>query len=92
MLELKRITRRFGANTAVDSVDLTIPQGQMVGVIGSSGAGKSTLLRLMALVQFGDTCTLLLSDELKALRWQLSWAWTNCSRDATLIVRSSSCA
>ena len=47
MLELKRITRRFGASTAVDSVDLAIPQGQMVGVIGSSGAGKSTLLRLI---------------------------------------------
>ena len=47
MLELKGITRRFGASTAVESVNLTIPQGQMVGVIGSSGAGKSTLLRLI---------------------------------------------
>jgi phosphonate transport system ATP-binding protein len=47
MLELRGITRRFGGTTAVDRVDLDIPQGQMVGVIGSSGAGKSTLLRLI---------------------------------------------
>ena len=47
MLELRGLTRRFGARTAVDAVDLAIPTGQMVGVIGRSGAGKSTLLRLL---------------------------------------------
>lgn len=44
---LKQVTRRFGKHTAVDSVDVEIPQGQMVGVIGRSGAGKSTLLRMI---------------------------------------------
>jgi phosphonate transport system ATP-binding protein len=47
MLELRGLTRRFGAVTAVDHVDLAIPEGQMVGIIGRSGAGKSTLLRLI---------------------------------------------
>jgi phosphonate transport system ATP-binding protein len=47
MLELRGLTRRFGATTAVDSIEIEIPSGQMVGVIGSSGAGKSTLLRLI---------------------------------------------
>jgi phosphonate transport system ATP-binding protein len=47
MLELSDVTRRFGANVAVDTVQLQIPQGQMVGVIGRSGAGKSTLLRMI---------------------------------------------
>ncbi|MEP3436368.1 MAG: phosphonate ABC transporter ATP-binding protein [Hoeflea sp.] len=47
MLELTEVTRRFGANTAVDSVSLRIPEGQMVGIIGRSGAGKSTLLRMI---------------------------------------------
>ncbi len=46
-LEIAGLTRRFGARTALDDVTLTIPQGQMVGVIGRSGAGKSTLLRLL---------------------------------------------
>jgi len=47
MLELQGLTRRFGARTAVDHISLTIPAGQMVGVIGRSGAGKSTLLRMV---------------------------------------------
>ena len=47
MLQLKGVTRRFGAVTAVDDVSLTVPRGQMLGVIGRSGAGKSTLLRMI---------------------------------------------
>ncbi len=47
MLELKGVTRTFGANRAVDDVTLTIGAGQLVGVIGRSGAGKSTLLRMI---------------------------------------------
>jgi len=47
MLEIRNVTRRFGNNAAVKSIDLTIPSGQMVGVIGASGAGKSTLLRMI---------------------------------------------
>lgn len=47
MLTLRRLTKRFGSCLAVDEVDLEIPTGQMVGVIGRSGAGKSTLLRMI---------------------------------------------
>ncbi|NMG04455.1 phosphonate ABC transporter ATP-binding protein [Azoarcus taiwanensis] len=47
MLELRNLTKRFGPATAVSEVTLTIPAGQMVGVIGRSGAGKSTLLRML---------------------------------------------
>ena len=47
MLTIERLTRRFGDFVAVDGVDLEIPAGQMVGVIGRSGAGKSTLLRMI---------------------------------------------
>jgi phosphonate transport system ATP-binding protein len=47
MLEISRVTRRFGAKTAVHDVSLQIPAGQMVGIIGRSGAGKSTLLRMI---------------------------------------------
>jgi phosphonate transport system ATP-binding protein len=46
-LEIRAVTRRFGKNTAVNGVNIVIPEGQMVGVIGRSGAGKSTLLRMI---------------------------------------------
>jgi phosphonate transport system ATP-binding protein len=47
MFKLEGVTRTFGTFTAVKSVTLNIPNGQMVGVIGRSGAGKSTLLRMI---------------------------------------------
>ena len=47
MLKISQVTRRFGAKVAVENVNLEIPAGQMVGVIGRSGAGKSTLLRMI---------------------------------------------
>ena len=47
MLKIENVTRRFGNNIAIDNVNVEIPQGQMVGIIGRSGAGKSTLLRMI---------------------------------------------
>ena len=47
MLELRKVTKRFGDTIAVNNVSLSFVPGQMVGVIGRSGAGKSTLLRLI---------------------------------------------
>jgi phosphonate transport system ATP-binding protein len=47
MLEIQGLSRRFGDVAAVDAVTLSVPAGQMVGVIGRSGAGKSTLLRMV---------------------------------------------
>lgn len=47
MLELHGLEKRFGTVRACDAVDLKIPHGQMVGIIGRSGAGKSTLLRMI---------------------------------------------
>jgi phosphonate transport system ATP-binding protein len=41
------VSRHFGSKTAVENVNLEIPAGQMVGIIGRSGAGKSTLLRMI---------------------------------------------
>jgi ABC-type multidrug transport system ATPase subunit len=42
-----RVTKRFGAITAVDDVDLTVGPGEIVGLLGANGAGKTTLIRLL---------------------------------------------
>jgi len=47
MLQTVNLTKDFGKVRAVEDVSLSIPHGQMVGIIGRSGAGKSTLLRLI---------------------------------------------
>ena len=43
-LELRGLTVRFGALTAVDGVDMTVDEGAFVGLIGPNGAGKTTLI------------------------------------------------
>ena len=48
MLQARGLTRRYGAITAVDAVDLELAPGDAVGLIGPNGAGKSTLLGLLA--------------------------------------------
>lgn len=45
---LDRLTRRFGTRTVLDRVELSIPKGQFVALVGRSGSGKSTLLRAIA--------------------------------------------
>jgi ABC-2 type transport system ATP-binding protein len=42
------LTRRFGDLTAVDGLDLEIPEGELFGLVGSDGAGKTTTLRMLA--------------------------------------------
>src|SRR5580698_11610065 len=42
------LTRTYGALTALNSLDLTINQGDLFGFIGSNGAGKTTTLRILA--------------------------------------------
>jgi phosphonate transport system ATP-binding protein len=46
-LRIHGLTRRFGSVVAVDDIDLDVPAGQMLGIIGRSGAGKSTMLRMI---------------------------------------------
>ena len=47
MIELRRITKRFGPGATVGPVDLAIARGETVALIGPSGSGKSTLLRIL---------------------------------------------
>ena len=47
-LTLVDLTKRFGSFTAVDQVNLTIPQGSFFALLGPSGCGKTTTLRMVA--------------------------------------------
>jgi branched-chain amino acid transport system ATP-binding protein len=47
LLDVRGVTRRFGGLTAVNGVDLSISQGELISVIGPNGAGKSTLFNLI---------------------------------------------
>ncbi|HYF79778.1 MAG TPA: ATP-binding cassette domain-containing protein [Symbiobacteriaceae bacterium] len=55
LIELRGLTKRYGALTALEDVSLTVPHGEIFGVLGQSGAGKSTLIRCVNLLERPDS-------------------------------------
>ncbi|MFE4971506.1 ABC transporter ATP-binding protein [Kitasatospora sp. NPDC056651] len=47
MIEIERLTKRYGATTAVDGLSFTVRPGTVTGFLGPNGAGKSTTLRMI---------------------------------------------
>jgi ABC-2 type transport system ATP-binding protein len=47
IIETRGLTRRFGALTAVDHLDLSVARGEIFGLVGPDGAGKTTTLRML---------------------------------------------
>ena len=54
MLELKGIYKSFGDTEVLKGVDVSVEEGDIVGIIGSSGSGKSTLLRCINFLEHAD--------------------------------------
>jgi D-xylose transport system ATP-binding protein len=54
LLELKGVTKRFGAVEALTDVDFEVNAGEVVALVGDNGAGKSTLIKAIAGIQPGD--------------------------------------
>ena len=46
-IDVRRLTRRFGAFTAVDGISFDVRRGEIFGFLGSNGAGKSTTIRML---------------------------------------------
>ncbi len=47
IVETKNLTKKFGEEAAVDSIDMDIPEGSIFGFVGPSGCGKTTTIRLL---------------------------------------------
>ena len=59
MIEATGLVKRFGAVTALDGVDLAVPEGTVLGVLGPNGAGKTTAVRILATLLRPDAGTAL---------------------------------
>jgi D-xylose transport system ATP-binding protein len=55
ILELKNISKRFGAVQALDGIDFEVYTGEVVALVGDNGAGKSTLIKVISGIDHPDT-------------------------------------
>ena len=53
-IRLRGVTKRFGDITAVDGLDLDVPEGTCVGLLGPNGAGKSTTMKMLTAQAIAD--------------------------------------
>ncbi|MBQ8359914.1 MAG: amino acid ABC transporter ATP-binding protein [Oscillospiraceae bacterium] len=59
LLDIKHLSKSFGANQVLRDIDFTVSKGEVISVIGASGSGKSTLLRCINLLETpnsGEIC------------------------------------
>ncbi len=47
MIEIRNVTKRYGAATVVDNVSMSVEKGEITVIVGTSGSGKSTLMRMI---------------------------------------------
>jgi ABC-2 type transport system ATP-binding protein len=64
-LNVSRLEKRFLNTTALNGVDMTIPAGQIVGLLGPNASGKTTLLKIIAGLQQPTAGQLLYSDSIE---------------------------
>jgi lipooligosaccharide transport system ATP-binding protein len=93
-IRLRGAVKRYGAITAVDGLDLDVPEGTCVGLLGPNGAGKSTTMRLLTAQAIADEGELevlgfKLPEESKQARAQLGVAPQLDNLDVTLTVEQN---
>jgi len=93
-IRLRGVVKRYGTITAVDGLDLDVPEGTCVGLLGPNGAGKSTTMRMLtgqAIADEGELEVLgfRLPEESKQARAQLGVTPQLDNLDTTLTVEQN---
>ncbi|MDD3574471.1 MAG: ATP-binding cassette domain-containing protein, partial [Methanospirillum sp.] len=63
MLNVNRVSKSFGGLKAVSNVDMTLREGEILGLVGPNGAGKTTLLNMISGVFRPDAGGIYFQDE-----------------------------
>ncbi|PXY23374.1 sulfonate ABC transporter ATP-binding protein [Prauserella coralliicola] len=69
-VHLESLRRSFGGTRVIDGLDLSIPDGQLVALLGRSGSGKSTLVRILAGLDDGYEADVLARPDSLAVAFQ----------------------
>lgn len=62
LIEVRKLTKRFGSNTVFENIDFDVAAGSVTVIIGPSGSGKTTLLRSLNALEVPDTGSIKIGD------------------------------
>lgn len=62
ILEVRNVSKRYAAHTALKNVSLTVPEGKIFGLLGPNGAGKTSLIRIITQITGADEGQVLFKD------------------------------
>src|SRR6188768_1339959 len=93
-MRLRGVVKRYGPITAVDGLDLDVPEGTCVGLLGPNGAGKTTTMKMLtaqAIADDGELSVLghVLPDDSKAARAECGVVPQLDNLDITLTVEQN---
>src|SRR4030066_103266 len=71
IVEMKGISKRFGAVQALNNVDLELRQGEILGLVGDNAAGKSTLMKILAGAYLPDSGEIYVEGEVAHIQGPL---------------------
>ena len=85
MIEVKDLTKSFGAVTAVDHITFSVNKGEILGFLGPNGAGKTTTMRILTgfIPATGGTATIAGFDSFEdsmEVRRRIGYSSRRCSR------------
>ena len=75
MLTIKNLTKHFDNRTIIDHLNLEIPEGKILTIVGPSGGGKTTLLRCLAGLETIDSGELWMVFLSILLKWTMPIKW-----------------
>ena len=75
LLECKNLCKEFDNKPILQNINLTIPKGKIVGLLGKNGAGKSTLIKLMNDLLTPTSGELLINGEKPGVHSKVLWIY-----------------
>lgn len=68
LLEMKGISKSFGTNLVLDSIDINVKKGEVLALLGENGAGKSTLIKILGGIYAKDKGEIYIDGELAEIK------------------------